>query len=82
LRRCRPRFTHAAAEQLRSFARPVQLSWSRNDPIFPEADARRLAETIPHCTLRWIDDSRAFSMIDQPEVVVQHLVEFVEAAAQ
>ncbi|HEX2578140.1 MAG TPA: alpha/beta fold hydrolase, partial [Aquihabitans sp.] len=63
LRSCRPALAHAAADALRSFPRPVLVAWSEDDLIFPKADARRLAEMIPHATLRWITDARTFSMV-------------------
>lgn len=77
IRRCEPSLTHAAARSLRSFPRPVLIAWSENDPIFPPSDARRLAETIPTATLRWITGARTFSMIDQPGQLTDTIVDFL-----
>ena len=78
IRGCRPALTHAAAEELSSFPRPVLLAWSQGDVLFPEADARRLAEMIPDSELTWITDSRTFSMVDQPEQLVATIRPFLE----
>ena len=67
LRACKPALTNQAAEQLRSFHKPALLAWSRRDPLFPESDGKRLAQTLPDCRLEWIDNSLAFSMLDQPD---------------
>ena len=64
IRRCRPALTNEAAESLRSFPRPVLLAWSRKDPLFPEADGKRLASIIPGAELQWIENSRAFVRAD------------------
>jgi len=78
IRGCRPALTHAAAEQLAAFPRPVLLAWSKGDVLFPEADAERLAATIPGAELTWITDSRTFSMVDQPEQLLAIVRPFLE----
>jgi pimeloyl-ACP methyl ester carboxylesterase len=55
-----------AAARLPGFDRPVLLAWGADDPLFPRADAERLAGILPDARLEVIEDSRAFSMIDQP----------------
>ncbi len=84
LRRCRPSLAHTAAKQLETFPRPALIAWSRGDVLFPDADAERLAATIPDCELHWIEDTKTFSMIDQPEAllaVVRPFLERIAAAA-
>ena len=78
LRGCRPALTIAAAEELSAFPRPVLLAWSQGDVLFPESDARKLAEMIPDSELTWITDSRTFSMVDQPEQLVAAIQPFLE----
>ena len=78
VRGCRPALTHAAADELRTFPRPVLLVWGRGDRLFPEADARRLHEMIPGSELAWIEDTKTFSMIDQPERLVAVIRPFLE----
>lgn len=82
IRACRPALTHRAADALRTFPHPAMVAWSRGDRLFPEADAQRLAATLPDCELRWITDSRTFSMIDQPEQVLAALLPFLERIAE
>ncbi|HYF46932.1 MAG TPA: alpha/beta hydrolase [Acidimicrobiales bacterium] len=78
VRGCRPALTNAAADALSTFPRPVLLAWSAGDVLFPEADARRLAEMIPDAELTWIRDSRTFSMVDQPEQLLAAVRPFLE----
>jgi pimeloyl-ACP methyl ester carboxylesterase len=78
IRGCRPSLTHAAAERLATFPRPVLLAWSRGDVLFPEADAERLAATFPDAELTWITDSRTFSMVDQPDQLLASVRPFLE----
>jgi pimeloyl-ACP methyl ester carboxylesterase len=56
-----------AAERLPAFTKPVLLAWALDDKLFPLEDAQRLAAALPEARLETIADSRAFSMIDQPE---------------
>jgi pimeloyl-ACP methyl ester carboxylesterase len=81
IRRCRPALAREAAEALRSYRGPVLLAWSEGDPLFPEADARRLAAMIPGAELTWVHGARAFSMIDQPDQVVAHIEDFLARTA-
>ena len=77
VRRCRPALAHAAADALRSFPRPVLLAWSEGDRLFPEADARALAEMIPGAELALVSDARTFSMVDQPEQLLALVTDFL-----
>lgn len=81
LRSCSPRLAHAAAKQLENFPHPALIAWSRDDRLFPDADAERLAETIPDCELHWIENARTFSMIDQPDALIAILRPFLERIA-
>jgi pimeloyl-ACP methyl ester carboxylesterase len=80
LRHCRPALTHAAADALRTFEQPVLLAWSRGDRLFPEGDARRLAELLPDATLAWVEGARTFSVLDQPDRVRELIHAFVDRA--
>ena len=73
--------TCAAAERLRSFPRPALIAWAREDRVFAPALAQRLADLMPNATLRWIDDSYAFTPEDQPEVLAELIVEFARHPA-
>jgi pimeloyl-ACP methyl ester carboxylesterase len=58
--------TMAAAARLPEFTKPALIAWSADDAFFPIEDGRRLAATLPDSRLEVIDNSRTFSMIDQP----------------
>jgi len=72
-----PAYTQTACEQLRHFERPVLLVWPREDRLFPYAYAERLAALLPDATLVPVDDSYTFVPEDQPEVLAQHINEFL-----
>lgn len=55
-----------AAARLAGFERPVLLAWAMDDKLFPFSDAERLAARLPDARIERIQNSRAFSMIDQP----------------
>ena len=78
LRTCQPKVAYAAAKELESFPRPALIAWSRGDRLFPDLDAERLARTIPDCELHWIENTRTFSMIDQPDALVALVRPFLE----
>jgi pimeloyl-ACP methyl ester carboxylesterase len=56
-----------AARRLPAFGKPVLLAWAPDDRLFPLALAQRMAAEVPGARLETIAESRAFSMIDQPE---------------
>ena len=74
------RHTCAAAEQLRTFAKPALIVWAREDRVFAPRLAERLADLLPAATLRWIDDAYAFTPEDQPDQLAALIVEFLESA--
>ncbi len=78
LRASRPKLAHAAARELETFPRPALIAWSRGDRLFPDADGERLARTIPDCELHWIENTRTFSMIDQPDALVALIRPFLD----
>lgn len=78
IRGCRPALTHAAAEALESFPRPILLAWGRGDRLFPESDAEALHARWPTSDLAWIEDTKTFSMVDQPERLLALLRPFLE----
>jgi pimeloyl-ACP methyl ester carboxylesterase len=55
------------------------MAWAPDDKLFPLELAQRLAATLPDARVETIAESRAFSMIDQPDRLAG-LVE--EVAAQ
>jgi len=81
LRDVHPRHTLAAAEQLRTFDRPVLLAWAPEDKLFPIRLAHRLAALLPDANLVEVPDSYTFLSEDQPAVLARHVVEFAGAMA-
>jgi pimeloyl-ACP methyl ester carboxylesterase len=71
------RDTLAAAEQLHRFDRPVLLVWSWEDRLFPISLAHRLADRLPRARVVGIGDSRTFVPEDQPDRLVDEIVEFL-----
>lgn len=59
--------TLEAAERLGAFDKPALMAWAADDAFFPVEHAHRLAAILPHGRVEVIEDSRTFSMIDQPD---------------
>jgi pimeloyl-ACP methyl ester carboxylesterase len=73
--------TLAAAERLRSFARPALIIWGRRDAFFPFSDAERLVGLFPDARLERIEDARTFVQLDAPERVAELIAAFASAPA-
>ena len=72
-----PRYTLDAAETFESFDRPVLLVWAPEDPIFPLADAERLAAAFPDARLERVADAYALVPEDRPGRLVELLTGFL-----
>lgn len=81
LRGISTRHTLEAAERLRQLDRPALLAWARGDRFFKPKFAERLAEAIPGCRLEWVEDSRAFVPVDQPERLAELVAGFAREPA-
>jgi pimeloyl-ACP methyl ester carboxylesterase len=71
------RYTLAAAEKLKSFDKPVLIAWGKDDKAFKPRLAERLAADIPNARLEWIENSKTFISIDQPDTLARLINEFV-----
>jgi pimeloyl-ACP methyl ester carboxylesterase len=71
----------AATDALRFFERPVLIVWASEDRVMPPAHGRRLAEIFPDSRLVEIADSYTLVPEDQPELLSQHLRDFVSRSA-
>jgi pimeloyl-ACP methyl ester carboxylesterase len=67
------RYTHEAADALRTFDKPALVLWAADDKLFPREHGRRLAELLPQGRFELIDDSRTFVPEEQPEELVRRL---------
>ncbi len=77
-----PEVTQDAAKRLPGFDKPVLLAWAPDDKLFPLSDAQKLAELLPDARLETIADSKAFSMIDQPDALAALVADFAGDVAQ
>lgn len=77
LRGISPRHTLEAADRLQNSDTPLLLAWAREDRFFKPKFAERLAATVPNARLEWIEDSRTFVPIDQPERLAGSIGTFV-----
>ncbi len=75
----RPATTLDVLPALERLELPVLLLWAREDKLFPPAHAERFAALLPDATLRWVEDSYAFVMLDQPGVTARELAAFAQA---
>ena len=82
LRGLHPRYTLEAAEQLRTFDRPVLLAWAPEDRLFPIAHAHRLANELPDALVEEVPDSYTFVPEDQPARLAQLVAAFVSDRVQ
>lgn len=73
--------TIAAAAELRSFDRPALVIHAGEDRFFPLRYAERLVADIPGARLASIDDSYAFTPIDQPERTAELIAGFTRGGA-
>lgn len=73
-----PRHTAAAATAIAKWTKPVLIAWGTDDDLFPVEHARRLAEDFSDATLRLIDGSSTYVMLDRPEQTAQAIRTFVE----
>ncbi len=73
--------TLTAAARLPQFTKPALIAWSADDAFFPLDDGRRLAAALPDSRLEVIDQSKTFSMIDQPERLAALIADFADAHA-
>jgi pimeloyl-ACP methyl ester carboxylesterase len=73
--------TLEAAEQLKSFEKPVLLAWAPEDRVFPLSYAKRLAEAVPDARITEVADAGTFVGLDQPERVAEAIRGFVKTTA-
>ncbi len=71
--------TIRAAKELGSFDRPALVIWAPEDRFFKQRFAERLAGDIPGARIERIDDSYAFTPIDQPERTAELIIDLVRA---
>jgi pimeloyl-ACP methyl ester carboxylesterase len=70
-----------AAARLGGFDRPALLAWAADDKLFPIEGARRMQAVLPDARLEVIENSRTFSMLDQPDRLAELVGSVVRVAA-
>ncbi|ORA19897.1 alpha/beta fold hydrolase [Mycobacterium arosiense] len=76
-----PRYTVAATEAISSWANPVLIAWGTKDKLFPIAHARRLADGFTNATLREIEGSSTYVMLDRPGPTAEAIRAFIDNRA-
>lgn len=56
---------------------PTLLLWARNDHLIPGETGARWNAAIPGSKLQWVEDSSHFIQVEQPEVTVNCILEFL-----
>ncbi|MBU9766450.1 alpha/beta hydrolase [Mycobacterium sp. TNTM28] len=72
-----PTYLAKYSPMLADYHRPALVVWPRDERYFPAEGAARLARTLPHATLEFVDDSYAWVPEDNPGPLVRLLGEFL-----
>jgi pimeloyl-ACP methyl ester carboxylesterase len=64
---------------LKHFPGEVLILWSPENRVMPPEHGRMLAETFPRSRLVEVRDAFVLSMLDQPEVIADHMSDFLVA---
>lgn len=73
--------TNAAADRLPRFDKPALIAWSKDDRVFPVADAHKLAADLPNGRIELVEDAYTFSMEDNPDQLAELVAGFVSEPA-
>jgi pimeloyl-ACP methyl ester carboxylesterase len=63
-------------DELAGLELPVAIIAGEDDPVVPLAEARRLAESIPHASFTQVAQAGHIAAMEQPDVVTAALLEF------
>jgi pimeloyl-ACP methyl ester carboxylesterase len=75
----KPGHTLAAVDAMRQWHKPVLMAWGTKDKMFPLSHAQRLVETFPDATLRTIEDSSTYVMLDRPDDTASAILTFASS---
>ncbi|MGD1238787.1 alpha/beta fold hydrolase [Mycobacterium seoulense] len=75
-----PRHTKAAESAIAKWSKPVLVVWGTHDQLFPVSHAKRLAEAFPDATLRLVEGSSTYVMLDRPVETAEAIAAFVEGS--
>jgi pimeloyl-ACP methyl ester carboxylesterase len=74
------RHTTAAAPAIGKWSKPVLVVWGTDDELFPVSHAERLVEAFPDATLRLVEGSSTYVMVDRPVDTAEAIAAFVEGS--
>lgn len=77
-----PRYTLAAAQAIAKCSLPVLIAWGADDPMFPVSHAERLGRSFPDASVRIIDDSQTYVMVDQPQATADAIRNFTQLSSK
>ncbi len=66
----------AGARLIEAWDKPTLLVWSREDPVFPPAHARRYAAELANARLVEVEDSYSFTPEDRPDALAAAIAAF------
>ncbi|OBG94523.1 hydrolase [Mycobacterium sp. E136] len=72
-----PRHTAAAAPAIEKWSKPVLVLWGTRDGLFPVSHAERLASAFPNATIRLVEDSSTYVMLDRPVETASAIAAFI-----
>jgi len=75
-----PRHTKAAESAIGKWSKPVLVVWGTHDELFPVSHAERLAEAFPDATLRLVEGSSTYVMLDRPIETADAIAAFVDGS--
>lgn len=75
-----PRHTMAAEPAIGKWSKPVLVLWGTQDELFPVSHAERLADAFPDATLRHVEGSSTYVMLDRPTETADAITAFVEGS--
>ena len=65
------------SDKVSRVAQEALLLWGRNDEILEPSTAERFVQTMPRCSLRWIEDCGHVPHLEQPALTSRLVLEFL-----
>lgn len=62
-------------------SKPTLLLWAAEDKLFPVSLAERLQQLFVDARLVLVDESLTYVQVDQPELFIKHVVDFVDKSS-
>jgi pimeloyl-ACP methyl ester carboxylesterase len=75
-----PRHTKAAESAIGKWSKPVLVVWGTQDKLFPVSHAERLVEAFPDASLRLVEGSSTYVMLERPAETAAAIATFVDGS--